>query len=53
MECADGARAVYAEYHGKEVLFHVATLLPFTDDDSQQVLYNPLVALTERSVDVL
>jgi hypothetical protein len=35
---SDGARAVYAEYHGKEILFHVATLLPFSDDEDSQQL---------------
>lgn len=32
-----GSEAVYTSFHGREVMFHVATKLPFTDGDPQQV----------------
>jgi len=32
-----GQYSVYTEYGGKEVMFHVATLLPFSETDSQQL----------------
>lgn len=32
-----GEYSVYAEHQGKEVMFHVATLLPFSETDAQQL----------------
>lgn len=32
-----GSKAVYTSFHGREIMFHVATKLPFTDGDPQQV----------------
>lgn len=32
-----GSEAVYTSFHGREIMFHVATKLPFTDGDPQQV----------------
>jgi len=32
-----GQHSVYTEYMGNEVMFHVATLLPFTESDPQQL----------------
>ncbi len=40
-----GAVSVYTQYMDKEIMFHVSTLLPFSEADSQQVLllsYLPL-----------
>ena len=34
-----GEHSVYTEYKGREIMFHVSTLLPFDEQDSQQV-YN-------------
>merc|ERR550519_2494577 len=32
-----GRHSVYTEYQGKEVMFHVSTLLPFSESDPQQL----------------
>ena len=32
-----GQHSVYTEHCGKEIMYHVATLLPFSDTDSQQL----------------
>ena len=32
-----GQHSVYTEYRGTEIMFHVATLLPFTENDPQQL----------------
>ncbi|KAG9276311.1 rap1 GTPase-activating protein 2-like [Astyanax mexicanus] len=32
-----GSEAVFTSFHGREVMFHVATKLPFTDGDAQQL----------------
>lgn len=45
-----GSEAVYTSFHGREVMFHVATKLPFTDSDPQQLqrkrhIGNDIVAL--------
>ena len=32
-----GQHSVYTEHQGKEVMFHVATLLPFSETDTQQL----------------
>lgn len=32
-----GSDSVFARYQGREIMFHVSTLLPFTDGDPQQV----------------
>ncbi|XP_072316750.1 rap1 GTPase-activating protein 2 [Eucyclogobius newberryi] len=32
-----GSDAVYTSFHGREIMFHVATKLPFTDCDPQQL----------------
>lgn len=33
-----GDNSVYANYQGREIMFHVSTLLPYTDGDPQQVI---------------
>ncbi|KAM8826670.1 rap1 GTPase-activating protein 2 isoform 1-T1 [Synchiropus picturatus] len=45
-----GSEAVYTSFHGREIMFHVATKLPFTDGDPQQLqrkrhIGNDIVAL--------
>uniref|UniRef100_A0A673AF82 Rap1 GTPase-activating protein 2-like n=1 Tax=Sphaeramia orbicularis TaxID=375764 RepID=A0A673AF82_9TELE len=45
-----GSDAVYTSFHGREIMFHVATKLPFTDGDPQQLqrkrhIGNDIVAL--------
>lgn len=32
-----GDTAVYEVYKGREIMFHVSTLLPYTDNDPQQL----------------
>ena len=32
-----GEHSVYTEYKGRQIMFHVSTLLPFDEQDSQQV----------------
>ncbi|XP_061687890.1 rap1 GTPase-activating protein 1 isoform X2 [Syngnathoides biaculeatus] len=32
-----GTESVYANFHGKEIMFHVSTKLPYTEGDSQQL----------------
>ena len=32
-----GEKSVYTTFEGHEVMFHVSTMLPFTEDDRQQV----------------
>lgn len=32
-----GAESVFTKYQDREIMFHVSTLLPFTDGDPQQV----------------
>ncbi|XP_066539970.1 rap1 GTPase-activating protein 1 [Hoplias malabaricus] len=32
-----GSEAVFTSFHGREIMFHVATKLPFTDGDAQQL----------------
>ena len=32
-----GEESVFTTYNGREIMFHVSTLLPFTDGDPQQV----------------
>lgn len=32
-----GNEAVFTSFHGREIMFHVATKLPFTEGDTQQV----------------
>ena len=38
-----GEHSVFTQFEGHEVMFHVSTLLPFTEDDRQQVIINSLV----------
>lgn len=33
-----GFESVYSKFRGNEIMFHVATLLPYSDTDSQQVV---------------
>ncbi|CAJ1062474.1 rap1 GTPase-activating protein 2 [Xyrichtys novacula] len=45
-----GSEAVYTSFHGREIMFHVATKLPFTEGDPQQLqrkrhIGNDIVAL--------
>lgn len=37
IHCQTGAESVYTKYNGKEIMFHVSTLLPYTEGDPQQV----------------
>ncbi|CAL1527226.1 unnamed protein product [Lymnaea stagnalis] len=37
IHCQTGAESVYTQYNGKEIMFHVSTLLPFTEGDPQQL----------------
>lgn len=32
-----GDEAVYSEFKGRQIMFHVSTLLPFKDNDPQQL----------------
>ncbi|XP_062847869.1 rap1 GTPase-activating protein 2 [Trichomycterus rosablanca] len=32
-----GSEAVFTSFHGREIMFHVSTKLPFTDGDTQQL----------------
>lgn len=34
-----GSEAVFTSFHGREIMFHVATKLPFTEGDPQQVSF--------------
>lgn len=34
-----GAYSVHTIYEGHEIMFHVSTLLPYSKDNKQQVLY--------------
>uniref|UniRef100_A0A3Q3XEP5 Rap-GAP domain-containing protein n=1 Tax=Mola mola TaxID=94237 RepID=A0A3Q3XEP5_MOLML len=45
-----GSEAVFSSFHGREIMFHVATKLPYTDSDPQQLqrkrhIGNDIVAL--------
>ncbi|KAM6968300.1 rap1 GTPase-activating protein 2 [Aplochiton taeniatus] len=45
-----GSETVFTSFHGREIMFHVATKLPFTDGDTQQLqrkrhIGNDIVAL--------
>ncbi|XP_031432829.1 rap1 GTPase-activating protein 2 isoform X2 [Clupea harengus] len=45
-----GSEAVFTSFHGREIMFHVATKLPFTNGDAQQLqrkrhIGNDIVAL--------
>ncbi|BFZ23937.1 hypothetical protein BsWGS_26977 [Bradybaena similaris] len=35
--CQTGAESVYTKFNGKEIMFHVSTLLPYTEGDTQQL----------------
>ena len=32
-----GAHSLYTTFHGREIMFHVSTELPYTNHDRQQV----------------
>lgn len=32
-----GLESVYTQFEGREIMFHVSTMLPYTDGDVQQV----------------
>lgn len=34
-----GEFSIYTEYHSHEVMFHVSTMLPFTPNNKQQVIF--------------
>lgn len=34
-----GKESVYTEYEGTEIMFHVSTLLPYSNSDNQQVSF--------------
>lgn len=40
-----GSEAVFTSFHGREIMFHVATKLPFTEGDPQQVSYCIILGL--------
>lgn len=43
-----GAESIHTDFEGREVMFHVSTMLPFTDGDSQQVnIINYLLAKSQ------
>lgn len=42
-----GKESVYTEFEGNEIMFHVSTLLPYSNNDHQQVSFNKLL-LTKR-----
>lgn len=44
-----GSEAVYTSFHGREIMFHVATKLPFTDGDPQQVTQCHMSALSPHA----
>ena len=35
-----GEESVYTVYKGREIMFHVSTLLPFDEQDTQHVMKN-------------
>lgn len=43
-----GDNSVYANYQGREIMFHVSTLLPYTDGDPQQVIKINNAALFQK-----
>jgi len=47
-----GAESIRTDYEGREIMFHVSTLLPYTDGDSQQVrkLASPKTSATFPSL---
>lgn len=40
-----GEHSVYTEYKGREVMFHVSTLLPFDEQDPQHVCMTSLICI--------
>lgn len=34
-----GLESLYTQFFGREIMFHVSTMLPYTDGDIQQVIY--------------
>ena len=32
-----GLESLYSQYHGRNIMFHVSTMLPYTEGDNQQV----------------
>ena len=32
-----GLESLYSQYHGRNIMFHVSTMLPYTEGDTQQV----------------
>ena len=50
-----GEDSLYEVFHGREIMFHVSTLLPFTENDSQQLqrkrhIGNDIVAIVFQVV---
>lgn len=35
--CQTGRESIYTQFEGREVMFHVSTLLPYTEGDPQQL----------------
>lgn len=33
-----GLESLFTEFHGREIMFHVSTMLPYTEGDIQQVM---------------
>jgi hypothetical protein len=44
-----GTQSVYTVFSGHEIMFHVSTMLPYSNDDSQQVSYIILHIITVTS----
>lgn len=40
-----GSEAVFTSFHGREIMFHVSTKLPFTEGDPQQVSFSMMLNL--------
>ena len=46
-----GTHSIYCKYHSNEIMFHVSTMLPFTEGDAQQVfIYLPIYLFIYQSV---
>ena len=37
-----GTESFYTNFHNKEIMFHVSTMLPYTEGDTQQVNTHPV-----------
>ena len=41
-----GLESLYTQYHGRELMFHVSTMLPYTEGDHQQVIDTEILILS-------